>query len=781
MSKIERNKTFFQLIDSSLMIPDYQRDYAQGRLNDQKIEDTRINFIRDIISASLHERSTHMGLVFGSNNKGLNGFVAVDGQQRLTTCFLFHLYLTKRLGENTNELLFTRLKNFGWNGRIYASEFTEFLFDSEWNLDSPVKEPNISQLFRKSKDYFTVWEQDPTVNNMLVVLDEIHRQLKNVSDLDLNKIKHNLISDTCNLNFDYMKLEEGTDEFQYQKMNSRGRDLTTYELFKQKFFNFYNISEAIKNKFDNEWLLFFDKLSSNHLTESTENILMEDSEPDIFFQNYINETALWMGLKYLGDTFQENVTQIENSKIKGNRTDVGFVKFETYNILYDYLNDFEKLIDWYIVNYRYVENILSLFWYNGERTRLLNIFKTADYQSRAMNYSIYHYAKQTAFANLDEENFRIWWRPVHNLIANSDIDRSNFSNVINAIDNLPVYNLLTFLKDNSLTGFSEYQREEEKRKAQICLNNPEMIELFNKAEKRNRFRGQIAILIPDDNELSASEWENIVEIYNDLAGDRYINRGSSDFEFIASMLTFAGEDAKHDMVNGLKLKYEWGHLRGGKIPARWIHRMIFKFKEIKDSDFKLTPSDFFQTTIKQWRQDYDKLSFEQQKQNYWIKYIVDNYEECKVLFKDSDYGKLNYKDGNLWLYLKTNKQDRDILLSNRRKDIIEKFPSQYKGYITKHDVVKFYDDLPDIKIVFASNNIWVGISQESNLKIQGEIPPEIFSDNWHKAWQWFPWDKSSNFMEKEGENSQDYVERILQDIRSFCVEFVKKLNLYQEN
>ena len=29
MSKIEQNKTFYQLISEPLIIPDYQRDYAQ--------------------------------------------------------------------------------------------------------------------------------------------------------------------------------------------------------------------------------------------------------------------------------------------------------------------------------------------------------------------------------------------------------------------------------------------------------------------------------------------------------------------------------------------------------------------------------------------------------------------------------------------------------------------------------------------------------------------------------------------------------------------------------
>lgn len=245
MSKIETDKTLYKLLSEPLLVPDYQRDYAQGRINDLKILDTRVNFVADIIAAATNQEQTHLGLVFGSSNNGLQGFVAVDGQQRLTTSFLYHLYISKSLADQADENLSIRLRKFGWFGRIYASEFTEFLFDSVWDV-KPNK--SLSATFKQSKDYFTIWENDPTVNNMLVMLDEIHRQMSKITDYSLKDIESNLISDNCKLNFDYMKLEDGTDEFQYQKMNSRGRDLTTYELFKQKFLSEYRISEDLKEK-----------------------------------------------------------------------------------------------------------------------------------------------------------------------------------------------------------------------------------------------------------------------------------------------------------------------------------------------------------------------------------------------------------------------------------------------------------------------------------------------------------------------------------------------------
>ena len=181
MSKIERDKTLYELLSEPLLVPDYQRDYAQGRISDLKILDTRRNFVADIIAAATNKRQTHLGLVFGSDNNRLKGFVAVDGQQRLTTCFLYHLYISKTLSGEADEELATRLKKFGWFGRIYASEFTEFLLDVDWGSKANAKSL-LSLTFKQSKDYFSIWENDPTVNNMLVILDEIHCQMSKIKD-----------------------------------------------------------------------------------------------------------------------------------------------------------------------------------------------------------------------------------------------------------------------------------------------------------------------------------------------------------------------------------------------------------------------------------------------------------------------------------------------------------------------------------------------------------------------------------------------------------------------
>jgi hypothetical protein len=599
------------------------------------------------------------------------------------------------------------------------------------------------------------------------MLNEIHHQMWQLDKTAIKELENNLVADSCALIFDYMKLADNTDEFQYQKMNSRGRDLTTYELFKQKFISIGKASENIKEKLDNNWLIFFDNLANKY-----------DADSDVFLQNYINETALWMGVKYSGESFNY-VSQIVNSKLKDNRTDVAFISFDAYHDFCEHQSEVEQICDWMVDNFYIVDSCTQLFWYNDEKTRLIDIFNESGYQVRAINYAICYYAQKSSYQPLNEENFKLWWRPIHNLIANTDIDNSNFSNIIKAIDNLPITNIYSFLRDSVLSGFSEYQRKEERRKAIMCINEAKMTDLFSEQEKRKRFHGQIGMLLPDGNEVTTSDWDKIVNVYETLVGDRYIESYTSNFDFVTAMLTFVDEDFSHDMVNGLRLKYEQGHLRGSKIPARWIHRMIFQYIEDIKQDISVTPDVFFQNRRGKWMEAYKNLSYEEKKNKAWISYILTNNDESKLLFSDSYYGKLTNKDGNLWLYLKTNRNERDILLSNKRKIVIKRLTELVPQWKYDHDIVESYPDIPFLIVVFASNVIWVGIRKDSNVEVPASLPGYMWSDDWHKARAWFHSDNFdlNNYYENDSMSFEKYIETLSQELRAFCLKFISDLKL----
>ena len=118
--------TFSKLLEQydKILVPMIQRDYAQGR-TDKKATDVRNNLLNDIFCG----KDVHFDLVFGSKEKSIidgkemNCFIPVDGQQRLTTLFLLHLYRQKAGKTNTE----FDLSKFSYDTRRAASDFARAL------------------------------------------------------------------------------------------------------------------------------------------------------------------------------------------------------------------------------------------------------------------------------------------------------------------------------------------------------------------------------------------------------------------------------------------------------------------------------------------------------------------------------------------------------------------------------------------------------------------------------------------------------------------------------
>ena len=75
-------------------IPLIQRDYAQGR-SDDKAQEIRSGFLRYLLDAVDTDGSVSLDFVYGKADGGV--FHPLDGQQRLTTCFVLLDQLRRRL------------------------------------------------------------------------------------------------------------------------------------------------------------------------------------------------------------------------------------------------------------------------------------------------------------------------------------------------------------------------------------------------------------------------------------------------------------------------------------------------------------------------------------------------------------------------------------------------------------------------------------------------------------------------------------------------------------
>ena len=510
-SNIKSNTSFWsEISDYKIQVPYYQRDYAQGRIDNGRIDNIRKVFVEEMYGAIMgfNNKECHLGLVFGSYDENEKVFIAVDGQQRLTTVFLLHWYVAWR--ENKLNDYKEKLLNFSWDTRSYSSQFVELLFKIR-------PSGNAIDAIKTNSYYFSVWENDPTVKGMLTMLEEIEKQYPN--DILLCS---QLFSNDCKIKYDILKLEKDSDGKTYLKMNSRGRSLTTFELFKSKLLDKYKPNFG--HKFDNEWLSFMIKISATSDSQF--------SDPDIPFMNFINEytyTYLQLKLKS-GSDIANNYKEFTDAKVKGELTDVPFISFDKYNGAFegDCLEYFEKSLDWICQNYENIKLIDNKIRFSDSRFFIDAIIKdnNPNFTHRAKLFAVFKYAELTGYDQIDTELYEKWTRVFRNLVANTDIDGSNIGGIckaINKIDNSDIYGYLS--NGGEISAFTKDQVAEEIAKAkQILYGAPRSDgksweEIIIEAENYAFFKGAIRFLftqkdIGDDFEYFDTKWINAQEYFD---------------------------------------------------------------------------------------------------------------------------------------------------------------------------------------------------------------------------------------------------------------------------
>ena len=153
------------LVEYSIEIPVVQRDYAQGRIDDDASM-VRGILLADMKSAILHE-TTPLDLNFVYGKDEGSKFIPIDGQQRLTTLFLLHLYAFCD-DDSKTELL----KRFSYRTRTSSRRFLECLVENRASIFSSEQIP--SEEIIDSEWFASNWKYDPTVQSVFVMLDEMH-------------------------------------------------------------------------------------------------------------------------------------------------------------------------------------------------------------------------------------------------------------------------------------------------------------------------------------------------------------------------------------------------------------------------------------------------------------------------------------------------------------------------------------------------------------------------------------------------------------------------------
>lgn len=220
------NYTLKELLDKySVVIPQLQRDYAQGR---DEAKELRVRFLSQILHVLRGEGRLNLDFVYGYD-KALSPnhhpiFYPLDGQQRLTTLWLLHWYLlpSESVAKEREWLL-----RFSYRTRSSSTRFCQLLVEH-----AVVDGSRLDVAAIKDQPWYRQsYNADATITAMLGTL----RTIKGLVALEervalWERLRHQraLTFDVIDIKGEEFRL---TDEL-YIKMNARGKQLTSFECYK---------------------------------------------------------------------------------------------------------------------------------------------------------------------------------------------------------------------------------------------------------------------------------------------------------------------------------------------------------------------------------------------------------------------------------------------------------------------------------------------------------------------------------------------------------------------
>jgi hypothetical protein len=541
-----RSTTFWRFLAVHMIeIPIIQRDYAQGRIGNEKL---REKFLKDLKEAiDKNGNPLKLDFVYGSIERNILN--PLDGQQRLTTLWLLHWYIAYKAGKLVVDEIRERFKRFSYETRVSSREFCKKL--SEFNPEVP-KNCNIVELIENQTWFFSAWKQDPTIQAMLHMLggtpkkdekgNEISDGIEEVfRDCAYEKYWERLEGSESPIIFYYLDLIglKLTDDL-YIKMNARGKPLTNFENFKAdlidhiKDFNFekkLKPEKSIAHKLDTTWTDIFWKFRS------------EEKKIDEIYFAFINRYLL--NYLIIAETKEIETNKLFNH-LYGKKGDDSLIKYESFVEYKNELTDeyFEKFIETFLVKFSYTLDNFYLAFHNKEKDDINKLFlPTWDKNSsfrfipeylnekdnstknntvittlvqshRVVFFAICAYLEKNSF---DETTFKQWIRIVWNVVENADIDNTQkMIGVMRLISELSnnsksIYSFLANDKNQITSSYSEIAVNEERLKSKF-ITRPESSweDAFINAEKHTFFKGSIGFIMSDEMTLEMFEHRSIL-------------------------------------------------------------------------------------------------------------------------------------------------------------------------------------------------------------------------------------------------------------------------------
>lgn len=470
-----------------ISIPIIQRDYAQGRLND-KSTGIRNKFLDEIFNRLDNNENLFLDFVYGSIED--DKFIPIDGQQRLTTLFLLHLYFAKKENKECEYL-----KGFTYETRSSSREFCEKLVVGDLDFTKDY----ISLDIKDSSWFMPFWENDPTVKSMLVMLDAIHDKFKNSNFYDRLE----------NIKFSFLELKEfGLTDDLYIKMNARGKPLSKFENFKAEFEK--ELPQDIKAKLDNEWLDLFWGLKDSDKED------IDLSSVDKRYMAFFDGVALNFAI------FKQEIKDVEEAK-----------NFKTLDF---FLNNKETIED----ITKILDELGNILLYKELLKNFTDIKEDFAYETRANFFALSMFLIKFGAQKLGEDFYKEYERITSNVARDFNIDSiSNLKQTfefINEIcgkcENENIFELLEGFDDKQPESFRTigFYKWQEKKKLKLMQSDTRWIDAINEAEKHWYLGSNLTFLI----DFAKNNVEKFEEYYKNF--DEIFKKDRENFLFQRALL-----------------------------------------------------------------------------------------------------------------------------------------------------------------------------------------------------------------------------------------------------
>lgn len=637
-----------------ILIPIIQRDYAQGRRDDDA-KRKREDFLDSLYKAVTGPKGINLDFVYGDVTDDEKQIMTpLDGQQRLTTLFLLYWYAAKK--ENIPKAGYSFLRNFSYETRDSSRQFCEYIIDF-----NPIFRGLLSEEIKDQAWFPFDWKNDPTIDSMLVMIDDINAKFSCVDSLWTALVNQKKIT------FYFLPIKDmGLTDDIYIKMNSRGKPLTEFEILKAELEkNIKSIDAAlcvrISDKLDNAWNQLLWQYTKPQC-ENVEDISSSDYERfvvDDAFLNYFRFVCDIIGYKEEGtiNNRTEDYSELVDLYFNGSNcqnAEAHIRLLEEYFDCWLNINGYSSPKDFF---HNFVSSEHSEGKIMKDEIDMLGKClgtKPNDFTlpRKVFLYAVIEYLRHKDI--IGETDFLRRIRIINNLIENSKgnilFDRDDGScriqTVLRQVDSIMCSGVI--LNDIG-PNFNIYQLQEEEIKTEYLIEHPDDSESIFTLEDHELLYGQVGIV------LFGSDGD--IEIPSSISMENYVKRFKSLFEcdwdkVNCAMMTFGNYSQKDGN--------SWKRRIGAKSKSRkdpW--KLLFHKYEIT-----VGPEGGFEKTREVLRkllessESFDNSKLDkiisdftnkcEQEQKYPWEYYFVKYEE----FRPDGYGKLinQNKQGETYMF-----------------------------------------------------------------------------------------------------------------------------------